>query len=959
MTKLKIKFVITATFILAICFSSSAQKHEYPVKHSTDERYLVDQNNKPFPILGRTAWFVISKPVDKYQKFIENTVSHGYNSIEVSVLTHDARGEHPPYCGNGELPFLKTLGGADWKGSLVYADSSKDAPDMSTPNEAFWQFLDTFLNHCMSKNIMVFLFPAYVGYDGGEQGWFQELVANGHEGSKKYGQWIANRYKNQKNIVWMLLGDMGRGFKPLQKTAQAGLIEGLKSVKGQSVEYSAEASPGQNATDSDFGDQMTINGTYTWTPSEMSVQKLARQAYSHCPVMPAFLLEEPYDEEGPDGNNVNPSAIQPVRRFQWWGWLGTIGGYISGNGYIWPFKSNEWEKHLDTKGAFDMERLNKFIQSYSWWQLIPSGLQGMKSLVTEGQGNDSDSNYVAAAATPAGTLLIAYIPPAHKGSITIDMTAMCGNATARWYDPTSGAYKEISGSPFNNRSTHVFNPPGANKAGETDWVLVIEAKAPASGLTSNQSPIRKPLTVSSNPNYFQDENEKPIILCGSHTWNSLQDWGSNNSVRTLNFDSFVSFLKKHGHNITLLWTTELPKFHGFPSTEVDNPPDISVSPFPYVRTGPGNASDGGLKFDLHKFNQVYFDRLRERVKALHQAGIYAGVYLFSGEWLLRFRSSTDGYAFTAGNNINGIDDGYKEGSAPTAVASITMTAPNEITRIQDEYAKKLINTLNDLPNVLWIVSQEAPATSAWWTDRMISLVREYEKGKPLQHPIGFGGFDNTLDDSAIYHNNADWVAPWSRISPTRSCGTGKPACKVNINDSDHSYWEIWLESPEKNRNYVWANFMNGNQVMFMDPYVVHYPRQSRNNFDSSTNRISNVPNPRWDNVRDNMGYVLNYSRRMNLAKVLPRHELTSAKYCLANVVANGSEYLVYSPIGGSFTVDLSAIPSARKLSVEWFNPATGITSIQNPVTGGARAHQFDPPFCGDAVLYLADTEGHK
>ena len=98
---------------------------------------------------------------------------------------------------------------------------------------------------------------------------------------------------------------------------------------------------------------------------------------------------------------------------------------------------------------------------------------------------------------------------------------------------------------------------------------------------------------------------------------------------------------------------------------------------------------------------------------------------------------------------------------------------------------------------------------------------------------------------------------------------------------------------------------------------------------------------------------------MNLAKVLPRHELTSAKYCLANVAAKGSEYLVYSPIGGPFTVDLSAIPSARKLSVEWFNPATGTTSIQNPVTGGARAHQFDPPFYGDAVLYLADMEGHK
>ena len=43
--------------------------------------------------------------------------------------------------------------------------------------------------------------------------------------------------------------------------------------------------------------------------------------------------------------------------------------------------------------------------------------------------------------------------------------------------------------------------------------------------------------------------------------------------------------------------------------------------------------------------------------------------------------------------------------------SVTMTAPNAITAIQDAYVKKVIDTLNDLPNVLWIVSQEAPADS--------------------------------------------------------------------------------------------------------------------------------------------------------------------------------------------------------------------------------------------------------
>jgi hypothetical protein len=132
--------------------------------------------------------------------------------------------------------------------------------------------------------------------------------------------------------------------------------------------------------------------------------------------MPAFLLEEPYDEEGPDGNNVNPNAIQPVRRFQYWGWLTTIGGYISGNGYIWPFRSPDWQKHLDTQGAFDMERLNKFIKSITWWKLVPSGLAGMKTLITAGGNISTDSDYVAAAATYEGTLLVAYIPPSHNGS---------------------------------------------------------------------------------------------------------------------------------------------------------------------------------------------------------------------------------------------------------------------------------------------------------------------------------------------------------------------------------------------------------------------------------------------------------------------------------------------------------------------------------------------------------------
>ena len=179
-----------------------------------------------------------------------------------------------------------------------------------------------------------------------------------------------------------------------------------------------------------------------------------------------------------------------------------------------------------------------------------------------------------------------------------------------------------------------------------------------------------PLRQSRNPNYFEDASGTPLVLCGSHTWNTLQDWGTKGSVRPLDFDAFVRFLKAHGHNFTLLWSTELPRFRGLPTTELgkiryrgtSSPPDFTVSPFPWMRTGPGLATDGGPKFDLTKFNPAYFDRLRARVQALDKAGIYAGVYLFTGEFLLRFRFAADGYPFSGPNNVNGVDDGYRGGA---------------------------------------------------------------------------------------------------------------------------------------------------------------------------------------------------------------------------------------------------------------------------------------------------------
>ncbi len=466
-------------------------------------------------------------------------------------------------------------------------------------------------------------------------------------------------------------------------------------------------------------------------------------------------------------------------------------------------------------------------------------------------------------------------------------------------------------------------------------------------------PISAPLVVSSNPHYFKDAKGDVVILNGSQTWNTLQDWGTDGSVSTLDFNAFVKFLVEHGHNFTLLWRVEQPKFCHLP-VNGGPPPEFTVSPQPWMRTGPGMATDGGLKFDLTKFNPAYFDRLRARVLALDKAGIYAGVYLFTGEFLNIYRCSTDGYPFTGANNIDGVDDGYHDG--PRGNGSVDMTAPNRITNFQDAFVDKVVDTLNDLPNVLWIVSEEAPPTSLWWNDHLIAHLRTYEAGKPYQHPIGYAAPIRT-PDSVLYNSEADWVAPSANISPTSSCGAGKPACKVNVNDSDHSYWEMWLRTPQENRNYIWQNVLNGNSVLFMDPYLVYYPRQNRNMCLSPIRGICTAPDPRYENFRDNLGYALKFARKLNLAKATPQPTLSTTGYCLAQTPSPGAAYLVYSPAGGRFEVDLSARPSSRRLAVEWFNPATGKTLVKDAIPAGSHAQSFIPPFSGDAVLYLADLGG--
>src|SRR5262245_60668956 len=134
----RIVILLSATVLLG----SMQAAPVFPVKYGPNNRYLTDQNNVPFPIMGRTAWFITSLSVTDYRTFIDDTAARGFNAIELHVVNHDPRGNHPPFNSAGDRPFLNRLNGTAWNGVLTYGNINNDAPDFTTPNEAYWSSVD-------------------------------------------------------------------------------------------------------------------------------------------------------------------------------------------------------------------------------------------------------------------------------------------------------------------------------------------------------------------------------------------------------------------------------------------------------------------------------------------------------------------------------------------------------------------------------------------------------------------------------------------------------------------------------------------------------------------------------------------------------------------------------------------------------------------------------------------------
>ena len=402
-----------------------------PLHISENGQALVDQEGSPFLVVGDAAWsMVVQLDQDETDAYLSARRSQGFNTLLVNLIEHHFA-DDPPRNASGVAPFIDG--------------------DFAHPDPAYFDAAHDSIERAAAKGFVVMLTPAYLGYDGGEEGWYEEMVAAGPEKLRSYGRFVGERFADLDNIIWVNGGDFTPPPEGLElvEAVRDGLVEG-----GAGQLQTAHWSPEHSAIDVEVN-WLDLNTTYTYEP--VYVKSSRDDAASP---LPHLLIESQYEDDQFDNTEqrLRSQTYEAVL-------TGGIGS-VFGNGPIWQF-ANGWSDALDSTGANDVSRAAKFFHTVQWDEFMPD-IQ--TSMIVPDSGTFGDESVVVAASTSDGSAVVAYVP--NERSVTVVLPVPTGVYTVRWYDPTDGTFSAATTSVGADNELSVEHP-GPNSASDFDWVLSV------------------------------------------------------------------------------------------------------------------------------------------------------------------------------------------------------------------------------------------------------------------------------------------------------------------------------------------------------------------------------------------------------------------------------------------------------------------------------------------------------
>lgn len=223
-----------------------------------------------------------------------------------------------------------------------------------------------------------------------------------------------------------------------------------------------------------------------------------------------------------------------------------------------------------------------------------------------------------------------------------------------------------------------------------------------------------------NPHYFLFRG-KPTILITSG-----EHYGA---VLNLDFDygPYLRELQAKGLNHTRTFSgvyREIPSSFGITDNTLAPKPNRYLCP--WARSDTPGYFDGGNKFDLQRWDEAYFQRLKDFLARASECGVVVELNLFCPFYSDELWRANP---MNAANNVNGI------GTCPPNEV-YTLRHP-DLLAVQEAVTRKIVAELRDFDNLYYEVCNEPyfGGVTMEWQHHIVDTIVDAEKDFPFQHLI--------------------------------------------------------------------------------------------------------------------------------------------------------------------------------------------------------------------------------
>ena len=457
-------FVAGSCLVIWISVVTGLPGAEAPtVRISENQRYLVDQDGKPFFWLGDTAWELFHRlNREEVDRYLENRARLGYTVVQAVALAElDGLKAPNPY---GHTPLI---------------DNNPTKPNVQDgPQNDYWDHVDYIVQKANSLGIVVGFLPTWGDKWNKKWGAGPEIFTP--DNAEAYGQWLGARYRQAK-LVWILGGDRpveNDNHREILRRMALGLHKGDGGTHLHTFHPTGGSGSAQYFHDAPWLDfNMRQNGHVAEFTGRYD-QTLAD--YERTPVKPV-LDGEPIYEDHPNSFNAKDlghSISTDVRRPIYWDLFCGACGHTYGHHSVWQMWAPDrdpinnplmpWHEAIEQPGAAQMQFARWLLESRPYLNRIPDQAVIVTDRVATAVPGAGRYRFLATRDTD-GTYAMVYVPCARK--FKVNMEAIRGEQVrAWWYNPRNGSAEEIG--VFPNGGEREFLAPDPSES--LDWVLVLD-----------------------------------------------------------------------------------------------------------------------------------------------------------------------------------------------------------------------------------------------------------------------------------------------------------------------------------------------------------------------------------------------------------------------------------------------------------------------------------------------------